>query len=62
MSARYKNRRSTMNMIVLGIDKYVGQIYRKGNMFYKVIDKYGPLVKVYRYHPHRVPQGRGYYG
>ena len=51
-----------MNMITLGIGKYIGQIYRKGNLLYKVIDKYGPLVKVYRYHPNRVPQGRGHYG
>ena len=35
---------------------------RSRNVFYKVIAKFGWLIKAERYYPHREPQGRGYYG
>lgn len=43
----------------------VGQIFRPSknrNIFYRVTDKIGWLIKAERYYPNRKPQGREHYG
>ena len=43
----------------------VGQIFRPSknrNIFYRVTDKIGWLIKAERYYPNRKPQGRDHYG
>ena len=42
----------------------VGQIFRpsKKHIFYKVVHKWGWLIKAERYYPNRKPQGRDHYG
>ena len=43
------------------IQRKVGEIIRpskNSNLLYRIVGKYGPVMKLVRYYPHRKPQGR----
>lgn len=43
-------------------ENQIFRLSKNRNVFYKVTDKIGWLIKAERYYPNRKPQGRDHYG